>query len=410
MAGRTACNGSASSKATPAKGVKRAAEQAESASSASKAPRKVVRCPSIVEPKSCATPQRQRVAATAVSSAASPRPTEHVDRQVLVAASPSVPQLSPALQDLDAVVISLERRPDRMEGCRARLQAYCPWLKHSLFPATDGKQTVMSESDVVTSWNTAQNVVYQKRRAIRKGWDDLDSYHVRDLPMSAGERGCAVSHIRAWQLCLERAGDTDRPLLVLEDDAAPTPDFTASLERAMATTPADAHVLYLGYSQAAEWRREVSDKVVESEYVWTTVGYIVWPAGARMLLSRLPVDGPVDNWMAQAAADDHIKAYAVRPKIIRQADEWNTNSDVAHSDEHYWGADSDIKHSDDFYWDSESKHPAVSSAAPSGADGGASTTAGTTALGGGRFLAGSSAFWDIGIDSDSDDNDTAPQR
>jgi len=129
------------------------------------------------------------------------------------------------------------------------------------------------------------------------------------------------------------------------DDAAPTENFTEVLERALVVLPQDAHILYLGYSQAAEWRREISADVVEAEYVWTTVGYIIWPAGARILLGRLPVDQPVDNWMATACAAGAVKSYCVRPKIIRQADDWNVNSDVGHSDE----VDSDIKHSDPFY-------------------------------------------------------------
>ena len=79
----------------------------------------------------------------------------------------------------------------------------------------------------------------------------------------------------------------------------------------MSALPADVHVLYLGYSQAAEWKREISAELVESEYVWATVGYIVWPAGAKLLMSRLPVSGPVDNWMAQLCADGDLKAYCV---------------------------------------------------------------------------------------------------
>merc|ERR1711862_423908 len=86
--------------------------------------------------------------------------------------------------------------------------------------------------------------------------------------------------------------------------------------------------------------------LVEAEYVWTTVAYIVWPTGARIMLSRLPVDQPVDNWMANLCAEGHLKSYCVRPKIVLQADAWNVNSDVARSDEHYWGPNSDIQHTD----------------------------------------------------------------
>lgn len=258
--------------------------------------------------------------------------------------------LHPVLRNIKAIIINLERRPDRFEGCARRLETYCPWLQHERFSATDGKQVAIPLEEAPMSWHTARNVVYQKKRAIRKGWDDLDTYQDRHLVLSPGERGCSSSHIRAWRYCLEQAGDSDTPLLVLEDDAAPIEGFTAILNRAMASLPSGAHLLYLGYSQAADWRRQVSPELAECEYVWTTVGYIVWPAGARIMLSSLPVDQPVDNWMACLCAEGALSAYCTTPKIIRQAEAWNVNSDVAHSDEHYWGPNSDIHHSDEFYW------------------------------------------------------------
>lgn len=259
-------------------------------------------------------------------------------------------QTRSVIQNLRTIVISLERRPDRMEGCAQRLAARCPDLRFERFGATDGKATTIPVEEVSTSWHTTRNVVFQKKRAIRKGWDDLDTYKERFLELSPGERGCSSSHIRAWRLCVELAAETNQPLLVLEDDAAPTAEFQQTLARALAALPSDADLLYLGYSQAADWRREVSPDLVESEYVWTTVAYIVWPSCARKLLSQLPVSEPVDNWMAGLCASGDVKAYCVRPKIVLQADAWNVNSDVAHSDEHYWGPCSDIQHSDEFYW------------------------------------------------------------
>jgi len=275
--------------------------------------------------------------------------------------SPRKVEVSKTLRDLQTIVISLERRPDRMEGCTARLTQYCPWLQHKYFRASDGRKDVIGEDHVTARWHTGKNVAYQKIRAIRKGWDDLDTYVVRELDHSAGERGCSESHIRAWQHCLETCS-SDQPLLVLEDDAAPTSDFTEVLGRALPVLPKDAHVLYLGYSQAADWKREISPDLVEAEYVWTTVAYMIWPAGARILLSRLPIDQPVDNWMATACAEGALNSYCVRPKIIRQADAWNVNSDVGHSDEMYWGPCSDIRHSDDLYWGPETEEHAARNA------------------------------------------------
>ena len=125
----------------------------------------------------------------------------------------------------------------------------------------------------------------------------------------------------------------NKPLLVSDNYAAPTPVFVEGLTEVMSALPADPPLLYLGYSQAARWRRGISPHLVEAEYVWTTVGYIIWPAGARLLMSRLPVDGLVGQLMAPMCADGDLKAYCGRPKIIRQCEEWNVNSDVGHSDE-----------------------------------------------------------------------------
>lgn len=248
------------------------------------------------------------------------------------------------LRSLETVVISLERRPDRMQGCVERFASVCPELRLNQVAAVDGRTTAISTNLATLSWDSTENTVYQRIRSIRKGWDDLHTYHERVMDLSPGERGCSASHIQAWRRCL--ATGSDAPLLVLEDDAAPMPDFGGILKRALAALPDDAGVLYLGYSQAAGWRRELSAELVESEYVWTTVGYLIWPAAARLLLSKLPVNQPVDNFMAQACASGELKAYCIRPKIIRQSDAWNCGSDIRHSDEQYWGPDSDIIHSE----------------------------------------------------------------
>lgn len=268
----------------------------------------------------------------------------------------AVPNVS-TLRQLNTLVINLDHREDRLHGCLERFEKHCPEIRGTRFRASNGREDVIPQSEVTSSWDTGRNVVYQKLRAIRKGWDDLDTYKVRQLALSPGERGCSMSHIRAWRHCLEHCGPEERPLLVLEDDAAPIEGSAGILVRALNSLPRDAHLLYLGYSQAAEWRRQVSPELVEAEYVWTTVGYIIWPAGARILLSKLPIDQPVDNWLGCMCASGDIKSYCVVPKLIHQADAWNVNSDVAHSDEHYWGPNSDIHHSDEFYWGPQANEP-----------------------------------------------------
>mmetsp|Transcript_47653 Transcript_47653/g.111527 ORF Transcript_47653/g.111527 Transcript_47653/m.111527 type:complete len:383 (-) Transcript_47653:126-1274(-) len=277
--------------------------------------------------------------------------------------------VSAHLANIKAVLINLDRRPDRLAECSKRLETHCPWLQYNRMRASDGKIDTITSEEVSNSWHTGRNVVYQKIRSRRKGWDDLHTYVIRELPMSAGERGCASSHIRAWRHCIDVCSPS-QPLLVFEDDAVPTQEFTEGLSRALASLPSDADVLYLGYSQAAEWRRHVSPELVEAEYVWTTVAYMVWPEGAHKLLSKLPVNQPVDNFMATLCADGDIKAYCMRPKIVHQADGWNVKSDVGHSDEAPppGAVKSDVFHTDDKYWGAGPANPHFNVSFSFGAD------------------------------------------
>merc|ERR1719215_442100 len=110
--------------------------------------------------------------------------------------------------------------------------------------------------------------------------------------------------------------------MVLEDDALPLKNFQSRTRTALSELSGETpDVLYLGYTQAATWRRRVGTVVQEAEYLWTTVGYVLWPAGARKLLAALPVDQPVDNFMSKLMAAGTLRGFAVVPDIVKQAKE-----------------------------------------------------------------------------------------
>merc|ERR1712048_74306 len=124
-----------------------------------------------------------------------------------------------------------------------------------------------------------------------------------------------------------------QPLIVFEDDALLKRQFLSRL-RELETEEPD--VLYLGYTQAAPWRRTVGKVVREAEYLWTTVSYVLWPAGARKLLADLPVDQPVDNYMSSLMSSGKLRGFAVKPQVVKQAKPWNVDNDVSHSDDAAW--------------------------------------------------------------------------
>ena len=128
--------------------------------------------------------------------------------------------------------------------------------------------------------------------------------------MTPGERGCAMSHMALWH-GLASGPDDAKPLLILEDDVELEAGFAEACENMVRhveeAPPAERTVLgYLG-AYVLSWRAmkpvplgTTSHKLKEAAYLWQTSSYLVWPAAARMLLSKLPVDMPIDCFIARA--------------------------------------------------------------------------------------------------------------
>eukprot|EP00411_Alexandrium_monilatum_P022638 CAMPEP_0175215238 /NCGR_PEP_ID=MMETSP0093-20121207/17114_1 /TAXON_ID=311494 /ORGANISM="Alexandrium monilatum, Strain CCMP3105" /LENGTH=278 /DNA_ID=CAMNT_0016508605 /DNA_START=11 /DNA_END=847 /DNA_ORIENTATION=+ len=229
-----------------------------------------------------------------------------------------------------AVVVNLARRADRWEEMRERLRPLKDVLDYERVDAVDGSQQDIPLTVVSSTWSTAGNWNYVTK--VFEGGEDC-GYTKKVLVLTPGERGCAASHVHIWRSCVER---TD-PLMILEDDAKPMASFAVRIRKALAELRGEQpDILYLGYTQAAPWRRKVGTVVREAEYLWTTVGYILWPSGAQKLLDALPIDQPVDNYMATLMAKGALRGFAVAPLVVKQAKPWNVDNDVRHSDDVAW--------------------------------------------------------------------------
>lgn len=310
------------------------------------------------------------------------------------------------LRNIKAYVVCLDRRPDRWARCETMLKKETPWLDYERFSASDGSKMVIPEAEICTVWNTSKKANYGDYDEWvhdtpgsgndGKHWcwklpaeEDTDwSFEDNDddtgvatnkatseiikmkkvfaerfrnpgqlQRMSGGERGCAHSHRRLWELIAKRT----EPTMVLEDDvqicferSEPSLGmfngslFTDRLRLAVREAPSDFDVLYLGW---AGWRggnfcklKEQCDgtAVRKVEYVWTTVAYIISPAAAAKLLARAcPMDQPVDEFMAWEASQGRLKSFVVTDEgdgddvwaggIVDQADFYG-DSDIKKSD------------------------------------------------------------------------------
>lgn len=220
------------------------------------------------------------------------------------------------LRGISTVVINLEKRPDRWAKVQKSVARQAPWLPMARLNAVDGRAYPPPKSEVTAKWSTA-------RLAQLFHW-----YKAVTIPMSPGERGCCASHVAAWR----KAAKMSKPLIVLEDDAVALGSFAGTIEQAVREAPKDTGMIFLS-SKDRGWPKPFGEVLMKPHYVWTTVGYIVYPQTAKQLLKMLPMDMPVDNFLAWHIKEGTIKAYSVRPAAVRQAQTWNVGSDVPHSDD-----------------------------------------------------------------------------
>eukprot|EP00929_Paragymnodinium_shiwhaense_P085310 TRINITY_DN4571_c0_g1_i3.p1 TRINITY_DN4571_c0_g1~~TRINITY_DN4571_c0_g1_i3.p1 ORF type:complete len:313 (-),score=48.12 TRINITY_DN4571_c0_g1_i3:41-979(-) len=219
------------------------------------------------------------------------------------------------------LVINLDSRPDRWTRMQGRLRYLnnSGVLQTRRFRATDADLDFIPQSQVRSSWRTDRNAPY------------VGLFYMRSrLNLSSSERACAHSHIRAWQ----EIAESEVPMLVLEDDAVLSPSLAERLPLALSKmTRGEADMLYLGYSEAEPLQNEVSEGIYQATYLWTTIGYMLWPSAARKLIAALPVDQPVDNFIAWQVKRGRIRAFAASPKLIEPEHAWDILSNVEHSDE-----------------------------------------------------------------------------
>lgn len=183
----------------------------------------------------------------------------------------------------DSVVISLRRTPERLRQFRENN----PHLKTSVdtIEAVDGLE--LDQEELVRQGLLASDVTW--------------------VP---GSLGAALSH----RLCWLRAADTDRPLVIFEDDVLLRVDFSDALPRVLQALPADWDIVMLGYNTDSTLEMEIapgcaaygdfrgwyptppearrfvnspgSVSVVPLITAFGTCAYAVSPQGARKLLDK----------------------------------------------------------------------------------------------------------------------------
>lgn len=140
-----------------------------------------------------------------------------------------------------------------------------------------------------------------------------------ERPLKLTERGCFLSHVLAWREVIE----TDLPHLVLEDDAilsARTAEVLAAVESRVGIDHLTLEAR--GRRKILMRRKEaLCDKYVLRRLVQDRSGaaaYILWPSGAKKLLSRADREVALADAMICKARE--LISYQVEPVCAVQSD------------------------------------------------------------------------------------------
>ncbi|MFM5235596.1 glycosyltransferase family 25 protein [Aeromonas caviae] len=176
-------------------------------------------------------------------------------------------------------VISLTRSHDRRAFIEKHMHSRS--IDFSFFDAVDGKG--LSEKDLE-----------------RVDFPAAKQFCGHDL--SLGEVGCAMSHIRIYEMMI--AENIER-CIILEDDIYLHSHFQAIVNKAIATCQSDIIFLYHGKAKSWPWMKKMPEGYRLAKYISpsrqskrgiiSAVGYILTLSGARKLLSKAyPIRMPSD--------------------------------------------------------------------------------------------------------------------
>ena len=232
-------------------------------------------------------------------------------------------------REVCSVYINLMQRPDRRQSIEERLQR--AGMKAGRFEALTAASA--RASSVTHEWNTTLNSRFDSAMPPNQ-----------IVAMTAGERGCAASHVELWKRCAALSDDAP-PLLVLEDDLVFSDSFGAHMaaliavvERAVPRPAERALLLYPAAFVGPYWRDAqpgLAHRAIrlrtgvavpgggvvelrEACYCWQTCCYALWPAAARRLLEVLPVDAPVDNFLSKHILHGRVRALVCEPMLAMQ--------------------------------------------------------------------------------------------
>ena len=150
----------------------------------------------------------------------------------------------------------------------------------------------------------------------------LVKYRTKHYELSYGAVGCYLSHVNIWKK-LEK--DNLDYILIFEDDAYPTFNFTELQQIINNDVPNDWDIIFFGgiYNDY----NIIKDNIVKLKRFYETHAYIINKKGALKLLSKaFPIKKQIDSWLSDQVLQNYVNIYGITKN------KWTQNSKINKSD------------------------------------------------------------------------------
>ncbi len=140
-----------------------------------------------------------------------------------------------------------------------------------------------------------------------------------DIELTNQEKAVALSHITVWEKIVSQKLSN---ILVLEDDVYFENKFSKTLNSLwdeITSSSIEFDIIFVSYKRvehSPDIQKISKNLLVPNRGIWWFSGYILSYNGAKKLLNKLPVIGPIDLWINHMFAN--INVYLAKESIISQ--------------------------------------------------------------------------------------------
>jgi len=218
-------------------------------------------------------------------------------------------------------VINLDRQIERWNTLKKELKNISTNGGETLlnfserFSAIDGKNESLSSSKIAMTYKLQDQYFVDPDPQL------LDILREKDIniDLTKQEVAVALSHISIWEKIVN---ENISNALILEDDVFFENNFskkTNSIWNELSNSDIKFDLLFLSYKKVArnpEINLISKNLSIPIRGIWWLSGYILSNKGAKKLLDKLPVVGPIDLWINHKF--EHINVFLANESIINQ--------------------------------------------------------------------------------------------